>query len=565
MASAPQLLGPPFLHRSSPLNGGFHSQLPPPFPTLTSQQNPCLDLFYDTLKQPNLIIPLLTKAWKHDPLATLKLLFIHRSITGKSCDKDTFFTGLLWLHKNHPLTLACNIQVLANLGSLKDLIEILHKILFDESPELDKIKKGRDVVMGRRVVEKFKNDKDYRFLHNRISELFADHLKSDIQFLELGEIEKISLASKFCPSLDSSYDKSTLMCEAIGRLLFPRGVYVEYNGMEEAHYAFRVRDRLRKQVLIPLRKSLDNGGDLEAKLREKRVVKDLFGDKTFRAYQNMYHKLVLKNGYYVKDDEKFRLLVEFASSVNEGNVSYFTNHIVDFFKHGVVEFQWHKLVEDLSKKEEWSNCLAISIVSESSKGTRLWDFSVSMGLLLSELNREKPWKGRVFAGAQNPKLVEIEGENFQSKVSFVKKLESGGGQIRFSKVFDEVLEVAKANNVSADKMVKRIFVFSDVGIEIAANNFFGVWATEAKYRNHGYNVLPEIVFWDLSGAVIRPVINRGKVLMLKGLSNSFVSMLLNKGEKLLSKESESLVFPKAEDLMNVAISVEELKGLCVLD
>jgi len=36
--------------------------------------------------------------------------------------------------------------------------------------------------------------------------------------------------------------------------IFPRE---EYEGVEEAHYAYRVRDRLRKDVLVPLRKVLE--------------------------------------------------------------------------------------------------------------------------------------------------------------------------------------------------------------------------------------------------------------------------------------------------------------------
>ncbi|GFP81063.1 hypothetical protein PHJA_000249600 [Phtheirospermum japonicum] len=56
---------------------------------------------------------------------------------------------------------------------------------------------------------------------------------------------------------DSSYDNVTLLCETIAKKVFPRDEYPEYEGVEEAHYAYRVRDRLRKQVLVPLRKTLE--------------------------------------------------------------------------------------------------------------------------------------------------------------------------------------------------------------------------------------------------------------------------------------------------------------------
>lgn len=39
--------------------------------------------------------------------------------------------------------------------------------------------------------------------------------------------------------------------------MFPVEAYPEYSAIEEAHYAYRMRDRLRKEVLVPLRKALE--------------------------------------------------------------------------------------------------------------------------------------------------------------------------------------------------------------------------------------------------------------------------------------------------------------------
>ncbi|GFQ03060.1 uncharacterized protein l728 [Phtheirospermum japonicum] len=136
-------------------------------PTFLSSSNPCLDFFFHVVPNtpPETLTQRLELAWKHDPLKTLKLLCNLRGVrgTGKS-DKEGGYTAALWLHKNHPKTLACN---------------------------------------------------------------------------------------------DSSYDQTTLLCEPIAKKVFPREEYPEYEGVEEAHYAYRVRDRLRKQVLVPLRKTLE--------------------------------------------------------------------------------------------------------------------------------------------------------------------------------------------------------------------------------------------------------------------------------------------------------------------
>ncbi|KAH0907435.1 hypothetical protein HID58_039262 [Brassica napus] len=110
-------------------------------------------------------------------------------------------------------------------------------------------RKLEKISMGKKAFTRYSQDPDYRFLHERVSDLFADYLKKDLEFLASGETNKISLAAKWCPSLDSSFDKATLLCESIARRIFPRESFPEYEGVEEAHYAYRVRDRLRKQTL----------------------------------------------------------------------------------------------------------------------------------------------------------------------------------------------------------------------------------------------------------------------------------------------------------------------------
>lgn len=106
------------------------------------------------------------------------------------------------------------------------------------------------------MLERYKSNSDYLFLHNQISSVFAENLKLDIQRLNSNETKKISLAAKWCPKIDSAYNKATLIYESIARLVFPKEDYVEYEGIEEGQYAYRVRDRLRKEVLVPLHKVL---------------------------------------------------------------------------------------------------------------------------------------------------------------------------------------------------------------------------------------------------------------------------------------------------------------------
>jgi hypothetical protein len=119
------------------------------------------------------------------------------------------------------------------------------------------LRNEKRIMMAKKAIERYNYDPKYRFLHNQISNLFAELLKADLEYLISGQLTKISLASKWCPSLYSSYDLSTLLCESVARKLFPYDSCPEYRELDESHYAYRVRNRLRKEVLVPLRRALE--------------------------------------------------------------------------------------------------------------------------------------------------------------------------------------------------------------------------------------------------------------------------------------------------------------------
>jgi len=85
-------------------------------------------LFPDTPSET--LVERLKLAWSHNPLTTLKLVCNLRGVrgTGKS-NKEGFYAAALWLHENHPKTLATNIPSLADFGYFKDLPEILYRLL----------------------------------------------------------------------------------------------------------------------------------------------------------------------------------------------------------------------------------------------------------------------------------------------------------------------------------------------------------------------------------------------------------------------------------------------------
>ncbi|KAI3447301.1 hypothetical protein Pfo_003966 [Paulownia fortunei] len=564
-------------------------------PTFFSTGNPCLDFFFHVVPDtsPETLIYRLQLAWDQDPLKALKLVCNLRGVrgTGKS-DKEGFYTAALWLHKHHPKTLACNVASLADFGYFKDLLEIPFRLLEGADARKlakemwqrrkgvkkvgarrgwvsgrgrtrgveknDKIKKNEStreekrIERAKRVVERFNRDPDFKFLHDRVSDLFAQCLRSDMKLLNSGDLYKISLAAKWCPSLDSSFDKMTLLCETIAKKVFPREKYPEFEGIEEAHYAYRVRDRLRKQVLVPLRKALE--------LPEVYIGANDWGSIPYNRVASVAMKLY-KEKFLKHDKERFQ---EYLEKVKAGKAKIAAGALLphdiivalgDADGGEVAELQWKRMVGDMAKKGKLNNCLAISDVSGSMAGIPM-EVSVALGVLVSELSDE-PWKGKLITFSENPKLQIVEGDSLSAKTEFVRRME-WGMNTNFQKVFDLLLQVAVNGSLRADQMIKRLFVFSDMEFDQASQT---PWETDyqaivRKFTDRGYgDCVPEIVFWNLRDSKATPVPgNQPGVALVSGFSKNLMTLFLEKGGTL-----------DPEGVMEAAISGEEYQKLIVLD
>ncbi|KAL1194838.1 hypothetical protein V5N11_011153 [Cardamine amara subsp. amara] len=582
-------------------------------PTFLSSGNPCLDFFFHIVPDtsPEDLIQRLEMSWSHDPLTTLKLICNLRGVrgTGKS-DKEGFYTCAFWLYKNHPKTLSLNLSALVDFGYFKDLREILHRILegqqmerenrvwrkkmikrkiseisgeLEISESVDKIKsralrKQREFEKAKRALERYKSDANYRLLFDRIADLFAELLKSDLKYLNSNELNKIGLVSKWCPSVDSSYDKTTLICEAIARRMFSRD---EYEGIEEeAHYVYRTRDRLRKQVLVPLHKALELP-EVSMSAKEWDLLKyNRVASVAMKNYKKLFEK---------HDSERFS---EFLEDVKSGKAKIAAGALLphEIIKQledddsgsevgaEVAELQWARMVDDLAKKGKLRSSLAVCDVSGSMSGTPM-EVCVALGLLVSELN-EEPWKGKVITFSENPQLHVVTGSSLREKTEFVKRME-WGMNTDFQKVFDRILEVAVENNLTDDQMIKRLFVFSDMEFDDATKshhmetNYSLSWeerskiskqdskekwetdyeVVQRKYKENGFVNVPEIVFWNLRDSSATPVVaNQKGVAMVSGFSKNLLTLFLEEG---------GIVNP--EDVMWLAIKGEEYKKLVVYD
>jgi hypothetical protein len=627
-------------------------------PTFVSSGDPCLDFFFHVVPgtPASSVTSLLAAAWAAEPATALRLACNLRGVrgTGKS-DREGFYAAALWMHASHPTTLALNARPVAEFGYLKDLPELLHRIIHGGVSTRTPGKKARlaaasrsgflvrgrgggfggrrgrgrgggfggRLVRGRgggfgayrgrgrggrfmghrgrrfdsrtharrrffigtseervaaslehdrklsaqaaverrrkraeavaRAVERYNRDPSYRFLHDRTADMFADLLAEDMRKLVDGKVNDLSLAAKWCPSLDKCYDSSTLICEAIARRLFPKGSASELpSDLPDAHYAYRARDRLRKEVLVPLRRAL--------MLPEVFISARAWGSVAYKRVASVamknYKDLFLKH-----DAERFGL---YLADVEAGKAKIAAGALLpheilesidDASGGSVANLQWQRMVSDLLALGKLGNCIAVCDVSGSMEGLPM-QVCVALGLLLSELCDE-PWRHRVITFSARPQLHRVEGSTLSQKARFVREMH-WGMNTDLQAVFDQLLGVAVAGKLPPERMVRKVFVFSDMEFDLASSR---PWETDyeaitRKFTEAGYGAsVPELVFWNLRDSKSIPVTAGQKgVALVSGFSKNMVKLFLQGGE---------ILSPRA--VMEKAIAGPEYQKLVVFD
>ncbi|WVZ79156.1 hypothetical protein U9M48_026767 [Paspalum notatum var. saurae] len=579
-------------------------------PTFVSSGDPCLDFFFHVVPgtPAESVTSLLANAWAAEPDTALRLACNLRGVrgTGKS-DREGFYAAALWMHGCHPSTFALNAEPVAEFGYLKDLAEILHRIIHGGVSTRTPGKKARLEAMGgfvhhhhryrrhrttrrkgnapgcpetraariaaanerdkrasaeaaverrkkraeaaARAVEWYARDPRYRLLHDCTADLFAKLLADDMQKLADGKVNELSLAAKWCPSLGRCYDRSTLLCEVIARRLFPKGSAPDLpEDLDDEYYAYRVRARLQREV-APLRRALQLP---EIFISANEWGKVVYGRVASVAMKN-YKEFFLK-----RDAERFK---SYLDDVKSGNAKIASGALLpheileSIDDDGVADLQWERMVSDLRDIGKLNNCIAVCDVSGSMVGLPM-DVCVSLGLLISELSDE-PWHHRVITFSSRPQLHLISGKTLRDKTDFIRCMD-WNMNTDFQAVFDKLLHIAASGNLPPEKMIRRVFVFSDMEFDEASSR---PWETDyeaitRKFTEAGYGAaVPEIVFWNLRDSDSVPVTASEKgVALVSGFSKNMVKLFL---------DSDGIVTPR--DVMNKAVSGREYQKLVVFD
>ncbi|KAG2592761.1 hypothetical protein PVAP13_5NG577700 [Panicum virgatum] len=459
MAPASALVGPPVAvafnadpkpqpqptSRSSPNNSSDESSSmdedsPAPGPTTeegirrklayASSGEPCVDFFFQVVPSVTSdadLAALLDAAWSWDACTSLKLVCHLRDVRGLGkSDRDGFYAAALWMHARHPLTLAANLANFTRFGCLKDLPEIIYPIL--HGPREDDDRKGdgrRRRTKRRRSVDEAQAAKERLNKEAQLAQAVLSRYATDEAFRHL--YDSIGLAAKWCPSLRSSYDRSTLLCEAIARRIFPHEPNQEYLNLSDEHYTYRVRNQLRREVLVRLRKVLE--------LPEVYMSAGKWDDLPYaRVASVAMHKY--KEAFQKHDKPR---VAGFFDEVRTGHArvaagAVLQHELIAAALNGehdeAAELQWRSMVSALAAEGRLDNCIAVCGLTGPAPATDpATSAAIAQGLLISELSQE-PWKGRVITFDETHKLHKLHGANLKVKlqplVAALPPLKKGG-------------------------------------------------------------------------------------------------------------------------------------------
>ncbi|WEW60157.1 hypothetical protein PRK78_005642 [Emydomyces testavorans] len=423
------------------------------------------------------------------------------------------------------------------------------------SLEAKKLKRCEQMSRHKRILDRLSSDPFHRALHLTVARLFAENLRKDMLLLQTGTKEQqreLSLCGKWAPSLRMFHDKNTLIATTIAEILFTKEKIGQPNDTREM-YLKRAREQYRFWTTSKLRKALqcvecDISANTLSNIRYDRVpslamdqYKELFAKKDGERFQQ-----------YLRAVAEGKAMISGAVLMPGPLVTQALTFTRESTSETVVNLQWKTLVQRIKDCGSLSNPLAICDVSGSmltrprNGDTTLMDIAMGLSLIISEVT-QPPFGGNVMTFSADPRLIKVgslsESCTFKQQLDIVRKM-PWGFNTDFLKVFELILDVAVRNEVSAEDMVKQIFVLSDMEFDVGAASA-KEWDTHhqiitKKFADAGYET-PELVYWNLSSRAGRhaPVTHdMPGTALISGHSQAMIKVFLDSGSLDVEAEEE---------------------------
>ncbi|KAK4687558.1 hypothetical protein P7C73_g2568, partial [Tremellales sp. Uapishka_1] len=434
------------------------------------------------------------------------------------------------------------------------------KVLGEEKSFMTQVKnsntQGRKLHLLRERLVQSLEDPKFRALYLAVVDLFATQIEQDLanlagheRFLLLPDDDrkpfakgqspylfKLSYAAKWVPTPAHGADKQLLFATALAHRLFP----------QSDHQTGRIQ--LQKTVLTRLRKAV--------KVPEVNMVQGPWKvDYSRVPARSMSRNL---DSFFEHDPKGVMQYMDrvaagkstvAGASMMPHELLIDAMHFKPLASH-LANYQWKALVESIasSSRSQLSNCLAVADVSGSmgylystdKKQPTPMTTCIALTLLLCDL-AEAPWNGTFITFSSEPTLQHIDADlSLREKATQLSQAD-WNMSTDFYKVFDLILAAAERAKLAPENMVKRIFVFSDMQFDAAANGSYGETEHRTlvqRFASAGYE-LPEIVYWNLNGAgnTSKPVLaDTPGVSLVSGFSGSLMKYFLGESEDELKEE-----------------------------
>jgi hypothetical protein len=436
----------------------------------------------------------------------------------------------------------------------------------------------------------------FRALYIAVARLFAAELVGQAALIRRAEtltdgqeeeqkriLREVSLVGKWAPTPGASHDRVTNISTAIAILLHHDGAMsclsrpVNTSAAVSSEDAHVLRSFYQRWVLTPLRASAHVPEPLMAARRWNEV-----------SYKHVSSKCMHINSkhFLERDAERFEayldsvadgkakisgatllpheLLAKAVSSLNSDSeytkgrssvMPCLRTHIARR-EAQVINAQWDAMIARLRCAGTLDNCLALCDVSgsmgsiyapaNSHNGRPLPILpAVALSMTLAQLAKP-PFSNTFITFSAKPEIVTLqEGAGLAANATTMIQSRWGMNTDLQAVFVRLLLPLAVRHRVPREEMVKRLFVFSDMQFDDAADDAdadagrdaAGGWETNHDaiarvYAEAGYDV-PEIVYWNLAGELqtVPVEAERKGVALMSGFSPAMMKVFMGEGEE----------------------------------
>lgn len=414
----------------------------------------------------NTLLPLM---WAESPLITVKNILYKRDARKGAGEKAIFLTCYKWLFTHHPETAYKNLSHIPFYGYWKDLLNLL-----DDSGDA------------------------YSLAHNTlIADIFSSQLIQDqleiVACLKEDRPVKISIAAKWTPSLNCSYDRKFGICHLIAHQL---------------GYG-KVWQRTYRQNLSYMRSHLN--------IVEKSMCSSQWSqinlDTVPSIAMNRY-KTTLEANIPIEYKAWIDQLKRGEAKVNTKMLMPHQLVTPNQLAHELTQLQWDSLRENTRTKGSLAGIIPICDFSGSMKGIPM-DVAMALGVLISEL-AEEPFKDLVIGFSSSPQFYNFRipsGHSFHegsskahslaAKVRHAQKSQACQGlNTDIIKCFTLLLEKCIDNKLTQEQIPKKIILLTDMAFDAQTRNSDSTafHTIRKMYTEKGYTA-PVFVFWNLRGTI----------------------------------------------------------------